>query len=155
MQVLQIQRLLENEYPCEIEECFQSGFVQGRLCSCFDFWRHVNCSDLILDVIDNGYKILFENVPTSYIFEKRGSTIKYKDFVSESILKLLERGCIKEFFNPSEFCNPLLVAVQSFGKLRLILDLSLLNTMVVKKSLKYDGLFFIFLTKEFMRSLLI
>ena len=92
-------------------KCFQSGFVQGLLCSSFDFWRHINCSDLILDVIDNGYKILFENVPTSYIFEKRGSTIKYKDFVSESILKLLKRGCIKEFFNPSEFCNPLFVAV--------------------------------------------
>ena len=32
------------------------------------------------------------------------------------------------------------MAVQSSGKLRLILDLSLLNTMVVKKSFKYEDL---------------
>ena len=132
MQVLQTQGILENEYPFEFEECFQSGFVQGQLCSCIDFWRHINCSVFILDVIDNGCKILFENAPTSYSFENRGYTNKYNDFVSESILELLERGCIKEFSNPSEFCNPLHVAVQSSGKLRLILDLSHLNTMVVK-----------------------
>ena len=58
MQVLQTQGLLENEYPFEFEECFQSSFVQGQLCSCIDFWRHINCSDFILDVIDNGNKFL-------------------------------------------------------------------------------------------------
>ena len=91
-------------------------------------------------MIDNGYKILFENAPTSYSFENGGSTNKYNVFVSESILELLERGCIKELSNPSEFCNPLHIAVQSSGKLRLILDLSHLNTIVIKKSFKYGDL---------------
>ena len=107
MQVLQMQGLLEDQYPFGIKECFQSGFVPGRLCSCIDFSCHINCYDFILDVIDNGYKILFENAPASYSFENRGSTNKYSNFVSESILELLEPGCIKEFSNPSEFCNPL------------------------------------------------
>ena len=57
----------------------------------------------MLDVIDNGHKILFENAPNSYCFENRGSTIKYNDFVSESIWELLERGCIKEFSYLPEF----------------------------------------------------
>ena len=136
-QVLLTQELLENEqYPFEFEEFSHSSFVQGKLRSCIDFWRSINCSDFILDVIDNGYKILFENAPTSFSFKNRGSTKKLNDFVSQSILELLDLGCIKEFSNPPEFCNPLHVAVQSSGKLRLILDLSHLNTMVVKKSFK-------------------
>ena len=73
-------------------------------------------------------------------FKNRGSTNKHSDFVNQSILELLDLGCIKEFSNPPEFCNPLHVAVQSSGKLRLILDLSHLNTMVVKKSFKYEDL---------------
>ena len=140
MQVLQTQGLLENEYPFEFAECFQSGVVQGRLCFCIDFWCHINCSDFILDLIDDSCKILFENAPTGYSFENRGSTINYNDFASESILELFERGCVKELSNPSEFCNPLHVAAQSSGKLRLILDLSHLNTMVVKKSFKGEDL---------------
>ena len=91
-------------------------------------------------MIDNGYKILFENAPTSFSFKNRGSTNKHSDFVNQSILELLDLGCIKEFSNPPEFCNPLHVGVQSSGKLRLILDLSHLNTMVVKKSFKYEDL---------------
>ena len=140
-QVLLTQELLENEqYPFELEEFSHSSFVQGKLRSCIDFWRSINCSDFILDVIDNGYKILFENAPTSFSFKNRGSTNKHSDFVNQSILELIDLGCIKEFSNPPEFCNPLHVAVQSSGKLRLILDLSHLNTMVVKKSFKYEDL---------------
>ena len=37
-----------------------------------------------------------------------------------------------------EFCNPLHVAVQGNGKLRLILDLSYLNEFVWKQSVKYE-----------------
>ena len=130
-QVLLTQELLENEqYPFEFEEFSHSSFVQGKLRSCIDFWRSINCSDFILDVIDNGYKILFENAPTSFSFKNRGSTNQHSDFVNQSILELLDLGCIKEFSNPPEFCNPWQVAVQSSGKLRLILDLSHLNTML-------------------------
>ena len=73
-------------------------------------------------MIDNGHKILFENAATNYTFENRGSTNKYNDFISASVWELLERGCIKEWSYPPEFCNPLHVAVQSSGKLRLILQ---------------------------------
>ena len=91
-------------------------------------------------MLDNGYKILFENAPTGFSFKNIGSTNKHSDFVGQSILELLDLGCIKEFFNLPEFCNPLHAAVQSSGKLRLILDLSHLNTMVVKKSFNYEDL---------------
>ena len=96
-------------------------------------------------MIENGHKILFGNAPTNYSFEKRGSTNKSNDFVSESIWELLERGCIKEFSYPPEFCNHLHVAVQSSGKLRLILQ--------SRSVIKIWELFFKFLTMEIMRSL--
>ena len=75
-------------------------------------------------MIDNGHKILFENAPTNYSFENRGSTIKYNDFVIESICELFKRGCIKEFSYLPEF----------------ILHLSHLDTMFVKKSFSDEDL---------------
>ena len=40
---------------------------------------------------------------------------------------------MREVANYPDFCNPLHVAVQSSGKLQLILDLSHLNSIVVKQ----------------------
>ena len=93
-----------------------------------------------MDLIENGYKILFEVSPSPYGFENRSSTRLHCEFVNEAVSELLERGCIRETVNRPEFCNPLHVAVQSSGKLRLILDLSHLNKMLVKKSIKYEDL---------------
>ena len=53
---------------------------------------------------------------------------------------MLTRGCIREVPVYPQFCNPLHVAVQSSGKLRLILDLSHLNKFIIKKSVKYEDL---------------
>ena len=53
---------------------------------------------------------------------------------------MLTRGCIREVSLYPRFCNSLRVAVQSSGKLRLILDLSYLNKFIFKKSIKYEDL---------------
>ena len=116
------------------------GFVQGKLRSHISFWRNIGSSDFILDVILHGYKILFAIPPSPYCFENRNSSRIHCDFVHEAVSELLERGCIRETVHPPMFCNPLHVAVQSSGKLRLILDLSHLNQLLVKKSVKYEDL---------------
>ena len=61
-------------------------------------------------------------------------------FVQGAISELLTRGCIREEPVYPQFCNPLHVAVQSSGKLILILDLSHLNKYIVRKSVKYEDL---------------
>ena len=50
------------------------------------------------------------------------------------------RGCIRQVTTYPKYYNPLHVAVQSSGKLRLILDLSHLNNFVVKNAIKYEDL---------------
>ena len=75
-----------------------------------------------------------------YSFENRSSARRRDSFVEGAISELMSRGCLREVSDYPQFCNPLHVAVQSSGKLRLILDLSHLNKFVVKKSVKYEDL---------------
>lgn len=118
-----------------------SSFSQGKLHANFSFWRDsVKASDFVLDIIQNGYKILFKESPLPYSIENRSSALRRDTFVREAISDLMERGCLREVRCYPQFCNPLHVAVQSSGKLRLILDLSHLNKFIVKKSIKYEDL---------------
>ena len=130
--------------PCEFErdvEGSSSNFVQGKLCANFSFWQDtIQASDFVLDIIRNGYKILFRETPLPYSIENRSSARRQHIFVEGAISELMSRGCLREVSEYPQFCNPLHVAVQSSGKLRLILDLSHLNKFVVKKSVKYEDL---------------
>ena len=113
----------------------------GKLRACASFWRDTICaSEFVLDIIEHGYKIPFKITPPPYSIENRSSATRRDSFVREAISELLARGCVREVANYPEFCNPLHVAVQSSGKLRLILDLSYLNSFVVKQSIKYEDL---------------
>ena len=89
---------------------------KGYIC----FWRKTGASDFILDVIENGYKILFKVSPLPYCIENRNYTHTHRNVVDEAVNDLLERGCIRKFVSPPRFCNSLHVAVQSSGKLRLV-----------------------------------
>ena len=126
--------------PCEFERDVQgssSSFVQGKLCANFSFWQDtIQASDFVLDFIRNGYKILFRETPLPYSNENTSSARRQDSFVEGAISELMSRGCLREVSDYPQFCNPLHVAVQSSGKLRLILDLSHLNKFVVKKSVK-------------------
>ena len=105
------------------------------------FWRDaVRASDFVLDIIENGYKILFRESPLPYSIDNRSSAPIHRGFVQEAVSMLLTRGCIRKVSVYPWVCNPLHVAVQSSGKLGLILDLSYLNNFIFKKSVKYEDL---------------
>ena len=119
--------------------CF--AFICGKLRSCLFFWRATICAaDFVLDIIENGYKIRFKETPIPYSIENRSSAKSRDSFVGEVISELLVRGCIRQVATYPKYCNPLHVAVQSSGKLRLILILSHLNNFVVKNVIKYEDL---------------
>ena len=110
--------------------------IQGKLGTNFLFWRDVvRAPEFVLDIIQNGYKILFQESPLLYSIENLSSALHQR-----AISELFTHGCIRETPVYPQFCNPLHVTVQSSGKLRLILDLSHLNKFIVKKSLKYEDL---------------
>ena len=123
------------------QSCSDSLVFRGKLRSSLSFWRDiVQASSFVVDVIENGFKLLFVQSPSPYNFKNRSSALRHNDFVEEAILELLQRGCIQEVDSRPAFCNPLHVAQQSSGKLRLILDLSHLNLSLVKKRVKYEDL---------------
>ena len=128
---------------CEFERDVEgpsSSFVQGKLWANFTFWQDTTqASDFVLDIIRNGYKILFRETPLPYSFENRSSARRRDSFVEGAISELMSRGCLREVSDYPQFCNLLHVAVQFSGKL-LILGLSDLNKFVVKKSVKNEDL---------------
>jgi len=97
-----------------------------------------------LEIIREGYKILFVSFPPPKHSNNNFSAIKEKDFVSEAILDLLKMNCIDELEeappSPLDIVNPLSVSTQSPGKKRLILDLRHVNFYVYKQKLKCEDL---------------
>ena len=74
-----------------------SFFIQGKLRANLSFGREaVRASDFALDIIENGYKILFQKSPLPYSIENRSSALLHRGFVREALPELLTRGCIKQ-----------------------------------------------------------
>ena len=109
-------------YQCEFDQSEQGledpSCIQGKLRANFLFWRDVvRASEFVLDIIQNGYTILFRESPLPYSIENQSSALHQRRFVQGAISELLTRGCIREASVYPQFCNPLHVAVQSSGKL--------------------------------------
>ena len=66
------------------------------------------------------------------------SALKNKDFVEESISKLLKCGSIIQAEKPPEVINPLSVSINSSGKKCLILDIGYVNSHVYKNKIKFE-----------------
>ena len=122
---------------CNFEKSDQgvddSSCIQGKLSANFAFWRHVvRASEFVFDIIQNGYKFLFRESPLPFSIENLSTALDWRSFVQGAISELLARGCIREAPVYPQFCNPLHAAVQSSGKLRLILDLSHLTNLSLR-----------------------
>ena len=112
--------------------------IKGRLKLNIEFWRNIGAYDNVLDIIENGYKLPFLDIPPPACFNNNVSAIKNKDFVEEAILELLTYDRVKEVESLPHVVNPLSVSINSSGKKRLILDLRYVNQYLVKQSHKLD-----------------
>ena len=111
--------------------------VKGRLREHVSYWESVGANPTILDILREGYKIPFYSIPPQSFSPNNSSAFKHSEFVCSSIRELLETGRVKEVFNPPYVVNPLSVS-ENAGKLRLILDLRLVNKHVFKDKIKFD-----------------
>ena len=83
-----------------------------------------NLSLILLNMVTN---LLYVQLQNRILFQiDLQLTLKHKQFVNDPSKELLSLGCINKVEQIPKFINPLHVAVQSSGKLRLILDLSTL-----------------------------
>jgi len=64
--------------------------VRGRLRKCIDFWRSLEVSQFILNVIIQGYKIPFFHLPTPFSKANNTSARNNSAFVSEPVNDLLK-----------------------------------------------------------------
>ena len=70
--------------------------VRGRLQKCIDFWRSLEISQFILNVIIQGYKIPFFHLPTPFSKAKNASARNNSAFVSEAVNDLLRFNFVEE-----------------------------------------------------------
>ena len=114
--------------------------VCQKLRNSYSFWEAIGASVFILSIIEFGYKLPFITTPTKALFKNNRSANDNPLFVNSEISKLLLNGYIKKLASPPVVVNPLSVAKNSGGKLRLILDLRYVNQCLYKFVVKYENL---------------
>ena len=114
--------------------------VRGRLKLCIPFWRSLGTSQFILNVISQGYKIPFFEIPTPFFKANNASALSNRSFVSKAVNELLHTNLVEEIFCVPDIVNPLSVSTRSSGKQRLILDLRHMNSFIFKQKFKCEDL---------------
>ena len=85
--------------------------IRGRLRKCIDFWRSLEVSQFILNVIIQGYKIPFFHLPTPFSKANNASARKNSSFVSEAFNDLLKLNLVEEISCAPGIRSPSLLAV--------------------------------------------
>ena len=76
--------------------------------------------------------------PQSFFMNNNRSAINNSEFVSEAVDELVRSGCVLEVPFIPYLVSPLSVSINSSGKKRLILDLSVMNKFVLKDHFKFE-----------------
>ena len=97
-------------------------------------------SQFVLNVIMQGYKIPFLQLPTPFAKRNNTSARENSDFVSQTVNNLLRLDLIGELACKPHIINPLSVSTRRSGRQRLILDLRHVNQFIYKQKFKCEDL---------------
>ena len=114
--------------------------VRGRLKLRIPFWCSLGTSQFILNVISQGYKIRFFELPTPFSKMNNASALSNRSFVSKAVNELLHANLVEEIFCVPDIVNPISVSTRSSGKQRLILDLRHVSSFIFKQKFKCEDL---------------
>ena len=103
------------------------------------FWKNINTSEFIIDIIKSGYKIPFVNEPENIILKNNKSALDQTEFVEKAIKELSNANLIREESSRPHVVNPLTVSISS-GKDRLILDLRHVSKQVRFKIINFPNM---------------
>lgn len=112
--------------------------VKGSLRRNISFWHDIGAPEFILSIIQDGYRLPFETIPSGNVLNNNMSSLHYPKFVEERILELLHTYRVVEVQALPYVVNPPSVSVQPNGKKRLILDLRYVNKHFIKQRVKYE-----------------
>ena len=110
----------------------------GRLKDRVHVWDQLSVDRYIRDVIVNGYKLPFKELPEKVILDNNRSAKDNPEFVSCEIQNLLKLKCVSEVSQAPHVVNPLTVAYGKSGKPRLVLDCRHINPHLMKFKHKYE-----------------
>ena len=118
--------------------------VRRSLRKCIDFWRSLEVSRFILNVIIQGYNIPFFHLPTPFSKANNASARNNSTFVSEAVNDLLKRSSGKQrlildvrhvsaFVHKQKFkCEDLSVATQIFNKDYCLFNFDLKSVTIIE-----------------------
>ena len=85
--------------------------VKGSLKAHAGFWKGtLKASNVILSVIEYGYKIPFTTEPTPFTARNNKSSLDHHAFVDKALKELILKGCVEVVETEPFCCNPLTVA---------------------------------------------
>ena len=135
--VIQVQQLDNYESYFEFESGSRNINLKNRLKTSFSFWKNINTSEFIIDIIESGYKIPFVNEPENITLKNNKSALDHTEFVEKAIKELSDANLIREESSRPHVVNPLTVSISS-GKDRLILDLRHVSKQVRLTKCKFE-----------------
>ena len=129
-------RIDNSEEPCKSFAYVISPV--GRLKSHIDKWRSVEGSAYIKDVVENGYKLPLKELPPAVNLTNNKSARNNSSFVTSEISNLLEKGVVSMVKEKPVVVNPLTVAYNKKGKLRMVLDCRHVNKYIHLFQIKFE-----------------
>ena len=97
-------------------------------------------SQFVLNVIMQGYKIPFLQLPTPFAERNNTSARENSDFVSQAASDLLRLDLIAKLACKPDVINPLSVSTRSSGKQRLVSNLRHVNQLIYEQKFKCEDL---------------
>ena len=108
--------------------------VPGRIRGHQEVYRNLGADDYIINVVEHGYKLVFDSLPPDSFSRNNKSALDNKDFVYNELLRLEELGCIKRVNIQPRVVVPLSVVYSK--KWRLVVDASrTLNPYCTKRKI--------------------
>lgn len=122
------------------EQLAQTESPVGRLKDCISQWRLATDSLYILDVVENGYKLPFKDIPERVVLKNNKSARENPSFVLNEIECLLKKGIVSRSAEVPHVVNPLTVAYNRKGKPRLVLDCRHINPCLHLFKIKFEDI---------------
>ena len=113
--------------------------VGGRLAHFVEQWEELTDNKWIFYIVRNGFKIAFKSVPPLSVVPINLSQSS-SPLLREEIAELLKKRAVERVWNPGTpgFYSRLFLVPKKNGKLRPLIDLSLLNHYIHKQHFKME-----------------
>ena len=89
--------------------------VPGRLKGHHEVYKEIGADDYIVELIENGYKLVFDEVPAKSYTRNNKSALMKNTFVYDELMRLEKLGCIKRVSSQPHVVLPLSVVYSKSG----------------------------------------